>query len=109
MGFRPLYRGLFSITSPSARIRAETTIVFVPFIGDFFQSADYHMRDEWGDPEFSSPLSGTFFNQAGNETTTMVVIRFRPLYRGLFSITKREKSIFFGPVFVPFIGDFFQS
>ena len=60
--------------------------VFVPFIGDFFQSDHFAMiHDSYGS--------------------------FRPLYRGLFSIrnTRGKQIMDIYKVFVPFIGDFFQS
>ena len=67
---------------PSNRLLA---CVFVPFIGDFFQlllSVSYLMVSM-----FSSPFSGTFFNpQNGAQISTSGNRRFRPLYRGLFSI-----------------------
>ena len=108
--FRPLYRGLFSINQEDA------------------EAMGYEL--------FSSPLSGTFFNLSNARATLEEIIRFRPLYRGLFSIhsyvdeetaydaikfSSPLSGTFFnrcriarfgwkaGIVFVPFIGDFFQS
>ena len=62
------------------------------------------------DKEFSSPLSGTFFNHGIQKRFAGLTPSFRPLYRGLFSIPKKICSLkCVGLVFVPFIGDFFQS
>ena len=139
---------------PSNRLLA---CVFVPFIGDFFQlllSVSYLMVSMFSSPlsgtffnpfprwrklarkrqMFSSPLSGTFFNPGfmGNIERSITVFvpfigdffqsrrlssllmrdspRFRPLYRGLFSIVDGAKTFpTASGIFVPFIGDFFQS
>ena len=110
--------------------------VFVPFLGDFFQSGGKEFPIDGGESKkFSSPLSGTFFNPLNAKMDTIMAAlvfvpfigdffqsrsaqaeidalnaSFRPLYRGLFSIFMGniERSISAG-VFVPFIGDFFQS
>ena len=59
--FRPLYRGLFSI-DVYLKPKAGWCQVFVPFIGDFFQSAEIAHLTVEKPHKFSSPLSGTFFN-----------------------------------------------
>ena len=61
--------------------------VFVPFIGDFFQSNGTKGNGNTFQ-RFSSPLSGTFFNQLH-----------------AYQCKGSQKDY----VFVPFIGDFFQS
>ena len=83
---------------------------------------------------FSSPLSGTFFNRGRGKNIPDGERNFRPLYRGLFSIYIQalhimDEKLFSSPlsgtffnrlrligilflldrIFVPFIGDFFQS
>ena len=109
--FRPLYRGLFSIVGNDDD-DDNTEDVFVPFIGDFFQSFYHGVRENSLKVEtFSSPLSGTFFNRSltTSYSNPMNVV-FVPFIGDFFQSMKRNttrKSA--QKVFVPFIGDFFQS
>ena len=58
-------------------------IVFVPFLGDFFQL--YGKNEKEKKLKFSSPFSGTFFQ--------FEIRRYRPIHLRIF---------------VPFLGDFFS-
>ena len=153
--FRPLYRGLFSI-GKKVRTSGDWRNVFVPFIGDFFQSGAimatieksgcfrplyrglFSIRPVVPQVRKSTkcfrPLYRGLFSIGNVQMENSVRRRFRPLYRGLFSIfctTKvtKPRALFSSPlsgtffnrvvfsgyystttsVFVPFIGDFFQS
>ena len=80
--FRPLSRGLFSIRENSLKV--EIYDVFSsPFSGTFFQEKRWKCTRRYMG-KFSSPFSGTFFQELGKVTAEKPIkVSFRPLSRGL--------------------------
>ena len=63
-------------------------VVFVPFIGDFFQS---FLSSSFGTIELVFvPFIGDFFQSRENSIKVEIYGCFRPLYRGLFSIQNSD-------------------
>ena len=68
----------------------------------------------WATPcnPFSSPFSGTFFqSHHSSSARSLLSLSFRPLSRGPFFNRNEMCKAYAGlrSVFVPFLGDFFQS
>ena len=76
--------GDFFQSVPSFRKCGNRRNVFVPFIGDFFQSVTYKWKTVFVD--VFVPFIGDFFQSSARQRLQNRGHCFRPLYRGLFSI-----------------------
>ena len=108
--FRPLSRGLFFNNSECTPKPILGSVVFVPFLEDFFSIEIFRNANIDPNDFVFVPFLEDFFSIHQTWMLSQRRACFRPLSRGLFFNRYRKERFIMEnqKVFVPFLGDFFS-